>query len=222
MTTATRKPISRGTWVRAALMGVGAVIGAATMISVDRLSDAGLFDLAQLSWSHALGLSLGGIMGGSGLFAIAVSFNARLTATAMDPDAKSAPRAGQTMFYRQQGAVMLLAGLMMAAPVIAILVFGETPPRGLAIAMLAGLVGASLIQTMLNLSVWNRADEMMRRMIAETGSVCFWLLQGLFYLWAAAEVLGLAPALSSWDLMTVLMAVYLAVSAGAALQRGLA
>lgn len=222
MTTTTRKPMSRGAKVRLVLMSAGGVIGAAMMISVDRLKDAGLFDLSQLSWSHALGLTLGGIMGASGLFAIAISFNARLTATALDPDTRSAPRAGQTMFYRQQGAVMLLAGLMMAAPVAAVLAFGEAPPRGLAIAMLAGLVGASLIQTMLNLSVWNRADEMMRRMIAETGSVCFWLLQGLFYLWAAAEVLGLAPALSSWDLMTVLMAVYLTVSAGAALQRGLA
>lgn len=222
MTTSTRKPISRGTWVRAVQMGVGAVIGLAAMISVDHLRDAGLFDISSLSWSHALGLTLGVIMGGSGLFAIAVSFNARLTASALDPDTKTSPRPGQTTYYRQQGGVLLLAGLMMAAPVAAVLAFGEAPPRPLAIAMLAGLVGASLIQTMLNLSVWNRADEMVRRMIAETGSICFWLLQGLFFLWAAAEVLGLAPALSSWDLMTILMAVYLAVSGAAALQRGLA
>lgn len=221
MTANARKPISRGTRVRFALLGVGAICGAAGAFVSRRAAEAGLFDLEALSWSYGLALVLGLIMGVSGLIAVATSFNARLTAQALDPDGSTPPRAGQTTFYRQQGLVLVLAGLMMVAPVIAGQLY-DPVPRGLAIALLAGLVAASLIQTLLNLSVWNRADEMMRRMIAETGSICFWLLQGLFFLWAAAEVLGLAPALSSWDLMTVLMAVYLVVSAVAAMRRGFA
>lgn len=216
-----RKPISKGTWTRIAMLAVGAVAGIVGSLAADRAAEAGLYDPEALSWSYGLALTLGLIMGVSGVFAVVVSFSARATARALDPDGSTAPRPGQKTFYRQQGFVLVLAGLMMAAPVVANQLY-DPVPRGLAIALMAGLVAASLIQTLLNLSVWNRADEMMRRMIAETGSLCFWLLQGLFFLWAAAEVLGLAPALSSWDLMTILMAVYLAVSAVAAMQRGFA
>ena len=53
-------------------------------------------------------------------------------------------------------------------------------------------------------------------------AICFWVLQGALFLWAAGEKLGLAPALSTWDCLTVLMVFYLAVSAVIGFRRGFA
>jgi len=107
----------------------------------------------------------------------------------------------------------------MAAPVVATLALAPLAPQ-LGQAIMAGVIALFLLQTLLNLTVWTRADEMMRQMIAESGSICFWVLQGGLFLWAAAEKLDIAPALSAWDLMTILMGVYLVVSSALSLRRG--
>jgi hypothetical protein len=86
---------------------------------------------------------------------------------------------------------------------------------------MAAIVGLFLLQTVLNLSVWTRADEMIRQMVAEAGAVCFWVLQGALFLWAAAEKLELVPALSAWDMMTILMGFYLVISSVISVRRGL-
>jgi TRAP-type C4-dicarboxylate transport system permease large subunit len=83
------------------------------------------------------------------------------------------------------------------------------------------IVAAFLAQTAYNLLVWRRADELMRQTISQTGAVCFWVLQGLLFLWAAAEKLNIAPALSAWDMMTLMMGFYLIVSSAMSMRRGL-
>lgn len=217
----TPTPTSRANKVRLGMMAAGMVAGATGAFVGMRLTRSGAIDISGLSWSGHLGLWLAMILFVSGVFCTAVSFNSRMTARSLDPESTGAARPAQMTFFRMQGLIMILAGLMMGAPVLALQIANPLP-RELAIAVMTALVAASLTQTALNLSVWTRADEMMRRMIAEVGSICFWVLQALFFLWAAAEVLGLAPKLSSWDLMTLLMAIYLAVSAVLSYRRGFA
>jgi hypothetical protein len=62
---------------------------------------------------------------------------------------------------------------------------------------------------------------MIRQMVAEAGAVCFWVRQGALFLWAAAEKLELVPALSAWDMMTILMGFYLVISSVISVRRGL-
>lgn len=155
----------------------------------------------------------------TGLIIGIASFNSRLAGKLIDPTSDRPARPAQASFYRQQAAVMALAGLMMAAPVVARLAF-EPLPVDLAQAIMAGIVALFLLQTLLNVTVWMRADEMVRQMIAESGSICFWVLQGALFLWACAEKLQLAPALSAWDLMTILMGFYLVISSLISIRRG--
>lgn len=215
----TRPPMSRATKVRFGMTAAGMVAGGIGAFIGTRALRSGLINTAGLTWSDHLGLVLALILFVSGLFCTVASFSSRLTARSLDPESTKAAGPAQMIFYRMQGLVLILAGLMMGAPVIAAQLI-DPMPRELGLALMAALVAASLAQTGLNLTVWARADEMMRRMIAEVGAICFWVLQALFFLWAAAEVLGLVPNLSSWDLMTLLMTVYLIVSAGAGYARG--
>jgi hypothetical protein len=221
MNTRASKHMSRGARNRTMMVVVGMIAGGVGGVLFMRLFGDALPEPDTVPWSTTLAVVLGLVMSISGLIVVGVSFSARATARAMDPDSESRPRAGQTTLYRYQGLVLLLAGLMMGAPVIVARMF-DPVPRTIGIAVLVALVALSLIQTALNLSIWQRADEMMRRMISEGGSACFWLLQGLFFLWAAAEVLGVAPALSAWDIMTLLMTAYLIVSSVIAIRRGFA
>ena len=76
------------------------------------------------------------------------------------------------------------------------------------------------VQTAFNFVVWRRSDEFVRRMIMETASLCFWILQAALFLWACAERLGLLAALSSWDSIAILMSVYVVVSAVVSVRLG--
>nr|WP_314432948.1 hypothetical protein [uncultured Brevundimonas sp.] len=58
--------------------------------------------------------------------------------------------------------------------------------------------------------------------VLETATIAFLLGQGLLFIWAAAERLGLATPLTAWDIYAVLMAVYLTASLVVSLRRGLA
>lgn len=215
-------PMSRGARSRSVQMLVGLALGGLVGVGIASAAKAGLMpDPSSLTWSQAGGLLLAVMLAGAGLLVTAVSFSGPMTARAMDPDGNGMARPGQTGFYRRQGIILLLAGLMMGAPVVAQLMF-DPVPHMLAAAILTGLVAMALIQTAFNLSIWTQADEMMRRMIAEAGAICFWVLQAIFFLWAAAEVLGLAPKLSSWDLMVALMAFYLVTSSVLSIRRGFA
>lgn len=110
--------------------------------------------------------------------------------------------------------VFVLAGLMFLAPMIA--------PAYLDTGLVfAGIVVAFAIQTWANVIAWRRADEMIRRVMTETSTIAFWGLQSVFFLYAAAERMGLVGSVSTWGLMGILMAVYLVSSIVPSIRRGL-
>lgn len=110
--------------------------------------------------------------------------------------------------FVMQGLVLVLGGALLVLPVVAPVVARGIDPRlfyGAAV-LLFGL------QTWLNVRIWQTADEFYRRALMETSAVSFWVLQGALFLWAAAERLGIAPPISAWDCVTILMNVYLVLS----------
>ncbi|EGF93455.1 putative membrane protein [Asticcacaulis biprosthecium C19] len=116
-----------------------------------------------------------------------------------------------------QGITLILAGLAMGAvPLLS----AAAIDRSLATLVYAGVVAVLAVQTGVNVLIWRRGDEFHRRAMLETGALSFWILQGALFLWAAAERLNLVPALTSWDLMAVTMAVYLVLSSFVAWRLG--
>ena len=191
-----------------AMAAVGAIVGfflARTTI--------GLVENATLAWADIVALFLAVTLTAQGAFVLLLSLNRRAAGAIFGgPGAKPASD-GQISFYRQQGGVVLLAGVMLAAPVALTLFGGSAPSREMAMGVMAGIVVAFVLQTILNVIVWRRADEFMRRLIAETSSVCFWVLQAALFLWASGERLALLPALDAWSAVAIMMSVYLCASA---------
>jgi hypothetical protein len=113
-----------------------------------------------------------------------------------------------------QIAVLLLAGTMLMLPIVR----PETLPPLWAFGAVIGLL---VVQSALNLSLWRRSDELMRRVTAETSALSFWILQTALLVYASAERLGLVETISGWGLLAILMAVYILASGVAAWRRGL-
>lgn len=108
-----------------------------------------------------------------------------------------------------------LAGVMLLLPMFA--------PAGWPPALTYGVVlGLGAAQAVGNLQLWRISDELMRRVIVETGALSFWALQAALFAYAAAERLDLAQTVSGWGLTSILLAVYLVASTVVAVRRGLA
>jgi len=80
-------------------------------------------------------------------------------------------------------------------------------------------VAVFAFQTILNILVWRGADTFNRRISIEAGALSFWSLQGALFLWAAAERMGLAPAITAWGGLVIVMSVYLLAGAWAGVRR---
>ena len=117
---------------------------------------------------------------------------------------------------RLQSAVVILSGMMLAAPPLAI-ASGNLAPGP----TYAALMAVFILHSLMNLNLWRRGDEMIRRVILEAGAVAFWIGQAVLFAWAAAERLGLAPPVTAWDILAVLMSLYLICSMTATVRRGL-
>ncbi|MBI1407537.1 MAG: hypothetical protein GC145_15605 [Caulobacter sp.] len=206
---------------RLILAGLGLVFGGGLGYAVGRLIKSGVLSADGLGWSDIAAAAIAVCLLAMGVVIGAASFSRVAAGRMIDARSGRPATPAQQSFYRQQAIVLALAGIMMAAPVATVAVFGKVPEPLGSIVML-GVIAVFLVQTAFNLTVWRRGDEMMRQVISETGAVCFWILQGLLFLWAAAEKLGLAPALSAWDIMTILMGVYLVISSLMSIRRGLA
>jgi hypothetical protein len=113
-----------------------------------------------------------------------------------------------------QIAVFLLAGVLFLAPMYAPAIATPDVVFGAVVVLLA-------IQTVANIMLWRRADEMLRQVMAETSAMAFWALQTALFLYAAAERLGLVDTISGWGLTGILMAVYLLASIVASARRGI-
>lgn len=109
--------------------------------------------------------------------------------------------------------VTALAGIMLLAPIAPL---GLSPD-----VTFVGIAALLAIQTVANILLWRRADELLRRVTVEAGALTFWLSQGVLFLYAAAERLGLAAEVNAWTLIGILMALYILASSIVATRRGL-
>lgn len=113
-----------------------------------------------------------------------------------------------------QTSVMGLAGLMLILPIYgADWVSAEVA--------MAGVLVLLVIQTVANVMLWRQADEMLRRIIVETGALAFWTLQLALFVYAAAERLALVEGMTAWGMIGILLAVYMVASALTAARRGI-
>ncbi len=174
-------------------------------------------------WSDEAALTIAVTFLVCGLVILGLSLGQRgraILANPGAPDFAAIIRPAQVMFFRLQAGVLILAGGMLALPVLVALIDDGAPAADGTPLMAAVLAGFAL-QTWLNVMIWRRADEVFRRVIAESGAASFWLLQGAFFLWACGVKLQVLPEISSWDAVSILMGVYLILSTVVAYRRGL-
>jgi len=200
---------------------LGLLVGAVAGWTIGKLSKAA--GVENVPWADvaALGIAISLLTGG--LLTAALSADRRGLAILANPRAPDFSRAvspPQALFFRLQAAILALAGILLAAPVVVEVMFKGRVTQIGPLAM-AGVVAGFALQTVLNLALWRRCDEVYRQTIAETGAACFWLLQGVFFLWASGEKLKVVPAVTSWDAVTAMMAIYLLLSLIVASRRGL-
>jgi hypothetical protein len=170
---------------------IGAAIGAAT---------ARYIDASALSDDDALNLFIGVVLIGMG-----VVMGGML---ALRP--AHVPKGCGLL----QIAVMTLAGIMLVLPIYGAGWLGAEVALAVVLALL-------VIQTVANLMLWRKADEMLRRIMVETGSLAFWVLQLALFVYAASERLGLVEGMTAWGMIGILMAVYMVASAITAARRGI-
>ena len=152
------------------------------------------------SWADSLALSV----------ALALLMVAILSAVTMVLRPSAIPRGCGLL----QIAAFALAGLMFLAPIYA-------PAFVRPDIVFGAIVAVFALQTVANVLLWRRADEMMRRVMSETSTIAFWALQTALFLYAAAERLGLIETITAWGMTGILMSVYLVSSIIAAARRGL-
>jgi hypothetical protein len=184
---------------------------------------AKLHRIPDLAWGDVIAGATAFAFLFAGLAMALLAASARGRAVLADPLAPDFGRPvmpAETVFFRLQAGVLVLAGLMLAAPVVFAWTSGART-AGFAGALMAAVVACFVLQTALNVLIWRRADEVFRQVIAETGALCFWLLQGLYFLWAAGVKLHVLPEITSWDAVAVLMAAYLILASVVAYRRGL-
>jgi TRAP-type C4-dicarboxylate transport system permease small subunit len=185
----------------------GAALGAGFMWTLRRLH----VSAKSLGWPEFLAYWLGLSFLGLGLALIALSFNRRDMAKKLEgEDAKLPATDEEVHVYRMQAVSLVLAGVMILLPVLSTGSLMKTP-------LLAGvvfgvIVGLFVWQSAVNVMVWRRSDEFQRAQLTLVCAITFWIGQGALFLWAAAERLRLAPALSSWEIVLLLMTLYVLAS----------
>lgn len=170
---------------------IGAAVGAAT---------ARFVDASALPGDDALNLFIGVVLVGMG--------GVMAATVALRPS--SVPKSCGLL----QIVVLILAGSMLMVPI-----YG--PNWVSAEVSLMIVLGLLAVQTVANVLLWRRADEMLRRIMVETGSLAFWTLQLALFVYAASERLGLVEGITAWGMIGILMAVYMVASAVAGARRGL-
>ena len=181
-------------------MRIGGVIVLAGVGALCGYGLAQMFDPSDTTWPDALATAMAVALIAVGLMSTIVLFTRPSTI----------PKGCGVL----QIAVFLLAGVMFLLPMYA--------PASLAPDMVfGGIVLLLAIQTVANVMLWRRADEMLRQVMADTSAIAFWALQTALFLYAAAERLGLVDSISAWAMMGILMAVYLLASIVASARRGI-
>lgn len=169
---------------------------------------------ADIRWSDVLACLLaGGLIFGT-IAVLITSLDARRLGRMYRLEGPAS--AHEVSVARFQALVMGFSGVILLLPMVFSLI-GLSPVFGV-----AAIAALFVVHTVMNWSVYQQADELLRRSVLEAATIAFFLGQGLLFIWAAAERLGLATPLTAWDIYAVLMAVYLTASLVVSLRRGLA
>ncbi|HAJ01806.1 MULTISPECIES: hypothetical protein [unclassified Brevundimonas] len=170
---------------------IGAAVGAAT---------ARFIDAAALPADDALNLFIGVVLIGMGVVMGGI--------LALRPT--EVPKGCGLL----QILVLTLAGIVLIVPI-----YGSNwLSAEVSMAIVLGLLA---IQTVANVMMFRQADEMLRRVMVETGALAFWVLQLALFVYAASERLGLVEGITAWGMIGIMMAVYMVASAVAGARRGL-
>ena len=199
----TRANLLRG----AAGMATGFVAG----WGVGRLSKLLGATRHTLRASDEIALMLGVILASLAGYLLVLAADRRRLARVIEPGGDLPASAEEVGLFQLQAAVLFLAGLLLVAPVLLSVVARQD--RTIALATMGVALAVFALQAWLNLKIWRAADEFMRASLQSAAGMAFWIGQGVIFLWAAAEHLDLAPALTSWDAVVVLMSLYLTASA---------
>jgi hypothetical protein len=180
----------------------GGIASAAFMILLSRMG----FRYQVLRLIDLCGFLLGISFACSGFFVFAISFSPSWTGRQLEQD-PSAPPANvrERGLMRMQGAVLLLAGILVVIPQLAVLAGWVTRSAPI---IYAGVVLGFLLQTVLNIQVWRQSDEFVRALVAKSSMFTFWILQGVLFLVAAGEKLGLLPEFPLWGACIVMLGFY--------------
>jgi hypothetical protein len=189
----------------------GAAFGYASMSAVTRLAENGIDNLHI--WAFCVAIMLVAI----GLVTLGASLSdARLRqAYGIAPDEPDLHHERRTT--RLQGAVLVVAGMVMVIPALG----PDILPVGRYAAMVI-ILGLLALETWINWTIYREGDEFARAVIADTSSLTFGIVQMALFVWASAEVFGLAPTASALDLMTALMVIYILCAGIVTVRRGLA
>jgi peptidoglycan/LPS O-acetylase OafA/YrhL len=188
-------PGRRKLWNALGMALLGAVVGAGTVVFFEER-------VPGIQWADVLAVAVALICLITAAILGVASLDPRSLASTLKVEGDSTPR--EVTGARVQAVMLALAGVLMIAPVLPDALGVHAP--GLSFALVAALF---VIQSAYNWTVWKKGDEMMRRVVTEAAALSFWLLQAGFFLYAAAERLGLVAPATAWRLVTVLMAVYL-------------
>ncbi|MFN4069317.1 MAG: hypothetical protein ACK4IW_07820 [Brevundimonas aurantiaca] len=198
--------------------GIGAVLGAAGYVFgrsvLPQLIGPDALEGVELRWSDAMAALTGVALMVGAAAVILISFDLRRLAQMYGMEEPASAEEGRQA--RLQAAVMGFSGFILLLPMVFAVI-------GLASAIALGLIVLLFAaHTALNLKVWGSVDELLRRATLEAATATFFLGQGLLFLWAAGERLGLLAPITAWDVYAVLMTLYLFVSAVVSTRRGLA
>jgi hypothetical protein len=192
-------------------MAIGAVIGAAVGYGFIETATLLQVSIKQLTWSDGLAYWLGVTYLGAGLVFYAITYNRRELARSLEGEQALLPATNDEVhIFRLQALTLLLAGVLILLPLVAMGSLGNTTQR--AANVFTCVVALWIVQTWINIRVWRAADEFARLLLLKASAIAFGVFQGALFLWAAAEHLHLARRLSTWDSMMILMTVYLVTS----------
>ena len=187
---------------------LGGVFGAAIGLAFVKLGLALKVPVKSFEWADVLALATGLFCIGVGGITYLISFNRRELAENLEgEDARLEATPDEVKTVRLQSAAILLAGVMLLIPLVA-MGNGALVPGGAA-TLYGVIVVLFAVQTAVNVAVWRVSDEFLRQQTLIAGRLTFAIGQGALFLWAAAEHLHLARPLSSWQTINLLLAIYL-------------
>jgi len=189
-------------------MAIGGIFGAGLALGFILLATKMHVTMKGFSWADALGSWLGVSFFGIGIILFAISFNRRELADNLEFGERKLPATDEEVrSTRLQAATMALAGAMLLLLTVSTGLVGQSKmSSGLVFGAIAVLFG---LQTWANVVLWRNSDEFLKGQILLSGALTFAIGQGALFLWAAAEHLRLARPASSWDVIVLLLTLYL-------------